>query len=175
MLGKTATVTTSASGKVFPGQYYDQETGLHYNYFRYYDPETGRYVTADPIGFAGGDLNLYGYVWNNPLNWSDSLGLCPACAVVVVQGISRVAITIGTGIAVGIGASTPVTPQSSPVVMNENKKTRKKVKGLQDHVDKHKDKIRNDPDNDAVNHWEKEIKAAQDRIDRLKKRLPNCP
>ena len=49
MLGKTAIGTTSASGKVFPGQYYDNETGLHYNYFRTYDPETGRNITSDPV------------------------------------------------------------------------------------------------------------------------------
>jgi RHS repeat-associated protein len=57
-----------------PGQYYDQETGLHYNYFRYYDPTTGRYVTPDPIGLAGG-INLWPYVGNNPLNYLDPLGL----------------------------------------------------------------------------------------------------
>ena len=42
----------------FPGQYYDAETGLHYNWNRYYDPENGRYISLDPIRFEGG-LNLY--------------------------------------------------------------------------------------------------------------------
>ncbi len=59
----------------FPGQYYDAETGLHYNFQRYYDSEIGRYLRVDPIGFAGGDVNLYVYVWNNPINWVDPLGL----------------------------------------------------------------------------------------------------
>ena len=59
----------------FPGQYYDAETGLHYNYQRYYDPGIGRYVGVDPVNFNGGDVNLYGYVKNNSINTSDALGL----------------------------------------------------------------------------------------------------
>ncbi len=60
-----------------PGQYYDEETGLHYNLFRYYAPECGRFVSQDPIGLLGG-LNLYAYA-PNPLSWIDPLGLTP-CA-----------------------------------------------------------------------------------------------
>jgi RHS repeat-associated protein len=60
----------------FPGQYYDQETGNYYNYFRAYDFSTGRYISSDPIGLEGG-LNGYAYVGLNPLNWTDQYGLCP--------------------------------------------------------------------------------------------------
>lgn len=57
-----------------PGQYYDAETGKNYNYFRDYDPTTGRYVESDPIGLNGG-VNTYNYVGNNPLKFFDLLGL----------------------------------------------------------------------------------------------------
>ncbi|WP_285416606.1 RHS repeat protein [Pseudomonas sp. efr-133-TYG-5] len=60
----------------FQGQYFDAESGLHYNRHRYYDPEVGRYLTPDPVKLAGG-LNQYRYV-PNPTGWVDPLGL--ACA-----------------------------------------------------------------------------------------------
>lgn len=58
----------------FPGQYYDVESGLHYNYFRYYDPSLGRYVTSDPIGLEGG-VNTYLYASANSSKYYDREGL----------------------------------------------------------------------------------------------------
>ena len=60
--------------RIYAGQYYDAETGLHYNYHRYYDPAPGRYLTADPIGLAGG-INPFAYVGGNPVNLVDPYGL----------------------------------------------------------------------------------------------------
>jgi RHS repeat-associated protein len=57
----------------FQGQYFDAETGLHYNLNRYYDPQAGRFIHQDPIGLAGG-VNLFQYAVN-PVNWIDPLGL----------------------------------------------------------------------------------------------------
>ncbi|MER3281305.1 RHS repeat-associated core domain-containing protein, partial [Salmonella enterica] len=57
----------------FQGQYLDRETGLHYNLYRFYDPDIGKFISGDPIGLRGG-LNLYQYA-PNPLSWIDPLGL----------------------------------------------------------------------------------------------------
>jgi RHS repeat-associated protein len=69
-----ATTTTFTMNLRFPGQIFDKETGTHYNVFRDYDPQTGRYLQADPIGLGGG-MNRWGYVGGNPMNGVDPLGL----------------------------------------------------------------------------------------------------
>ena len=60
----------------FPGQYFDAETGLHFNFNRYFAPETGRYLSTDPYGDG---LNLYAYGYGNPVNLYDPLGLFSIC------------------------------------------------------------------------------------------------
>ncbi|MCP4581005.1 MAG: RHS repeat protein [candidate division Zixibacteria bacterium] len=75
----------------FPGQYYDQETGLHYNKWRYYDSSVGRYLKVDPIGSLGG-INFFNYAMNNPINNFDQTGL-----IVNVINISEQEIDISHG------------------------------------------------------------------------------
>ena len=64
----------------YPGQYFDVESGLNYNYFRDYDSATGKYVESDPIGLKGG-INTYIYAAQNPLRYIDKTGQNPAVAV----------------------------------------------------------------------------------------------
>lgn len=86
----------------YPGQYYDRESRLIYNYFRSYDPRTGRYTQYDPIGLDGG-WNGFTYVGGNPLNRTDAFGLCPFClaAPLIGGGVTAADIAIG---ATGAGA-----------------------------------------------------------------------
>ena len=58
----------------FPGQQYDAETGTHYNYFRDYEPVTGRYIESDPVGLLG-EISTYSYSLSNPLTYTDPFGL----------------------------------------------------------------------------------------------------
>ncbi len=100
----------------FQGQYFDEESGLHYNRFRYYDPECGRFINQDPIGLLGGNNN-YLYV-PNPVGWVDPWGLaCEEGVNVigangqVVEQLSRDTKVVRFEIA---KTDTPMTPHESP-------------------------------------------------------------
>ncbi len=70
----TVTISTITNNLRFPGQYYDAETGLIYNYMRDYNSTIGRYIEADPIGLKGGP-NVYIYANDNSINWNNVSGL----------------------------------------------------------------------------------------------------
>jgi len=83
--GETQPTGTFTLNLRFPGQVYDAESGMNYNYFRDYEPATGRYVESDPIGLRG-DNATYGYADESPLSYMDPIGLfttkriCPTCS-----------------------------------------------------------------------------------------------
>ena len=96
----------------FPGQYYDQETGLQTNDFRYYDPTTGRYVTPDPIVLLGG-INLWPYVGNNPINHTDPTGEILPAVIVIPTAVVLIA-TVTTGYIVPFFFDVPPLPKGAP-------------------------------------------------------------
>jgi RHS repeat-associated protein len=80
----------AANALRFQGQYHDEETGLHYNRHRYYDPQTGRFISKDPIGLAGG-INVYQYA-PNPVQWIDPLGLTCTSAAKALQQLKGMSV-----------------------------------------------------------------------------------
>ena len=96
-------IETVATPYGFTGREHDPESGLFYYRARTYDPATGRFLQEDPIGFVSGDLNLYRYVFNNPLVFRDPMGL-----VIVTVEFEITIPAMGESLAVGVGVSFPV-------------------------------------------------------------------
>ena len=82
----TIIISTITNNLRFPGQYYDAETGLNYNYYRDYNPAIGRYIEADPLGMFIQVEHLFTYARNNPLIFTDELGLDPDCQYSISRG-----------------------------------------------------------------------------------------
>ena len=105
----------------FPGQYYDAETGLHYNRTRYYHPQWGRYLSPDPMGLEGGP-NPYVYADDDPINKTDPMGLFPGLVIAALIVLAVVAIVAIAALIVNAlstpnpGANAPgtVTPVNPP-------------------------------------------------------------
>lgn len=80
-----------------PGQHFDEETGLHYNRFRYYSPVLGRYLSRDPITYLSG-LNFYTYAYNDPINRADPTGLWTWAGVAKIAAVAAVSIAVGAAV-----------------------------------------------------------------------------
>ena len=163
----------------FPGQYFDQESGLQDNWHRSYDSTLGRYTAPDPLGLAGGDVSLYSYVNGQPTEYTDPEGLNPALAL-YRAGMTgyRIGQAIEPWVAPYLAAAIDAVFLPDPmnenlILAQNNKQIRKRIAGLEKHIEIHKKKLDQEPDCDAANHWRNEIKAAENEIARLRLRLPN--
>ncbi|OYU17828.1 MAG: hypothetical protein CFE34_13740 [Rhodobacteraceae bacterium PARR1] len=105
--GGVRTATGALPTARFPGQWFQSESGLHQNWMRDYDPTTGRYIQADPLGLIDG-ASVYGYVRQNPGRWIDPRGEdAAALGTAIVRGVTMfggtAAATMGAGIAGFLG------------------------------------------------------------------------
>ncbi|WP_395541057.1 RHS repeat domain-containing protein [Neotabrizicola sp. sgz301269] len=101
--GEVHIATGALPDNRFPGQWYQSESGLHQNWMRDYDPTTGRYLQADPLGLVDG-ASVYGYVRQNPGRWVDPRGENPALIVPIIEAIiAGAGVSGGSANVVGVG------------------------------------------------------------------------
>jgi RHS repeat-associated protein len=86
----------------FTGREYNAESGLYHYRARAYDPAVGRFLQADPLGFAAGDLNLYAYTWNDPANWTDPSGLSAERTYEAMEAFAEVSYRRPAVMAIGL-------------------------------------------------------------------------
>jgi RHS repeat-associated protein len=92
--GDVQSITGSGTNNLrFPGQYFLVEEGLHYNWYRHYDPTLGRYVQPDPLGFVGGP-SVYGYARLAPNQYIDPDGRCPLCVAIAISAATSASLDI---------------------------------------------------------------------------------
>lgn len=96
----------------FTGREFDAFGGMQFSRARFYDPRLGRFISEDPIGFAGGDINLYGYVRNQPQWFRDPMGLQPGADVINPTILQQ----LGNALAVAGGALATYAPAAAPPV-----------------------------------------------------------
>lgn len=148
----------------FTSREWDPETNLYFYRARTYDPYIGRFISKDPFSFDGGDVNLYGYTSQNPINFTDPTG-----KVALIDDVTILAILGLTTASVAYLES----PQGQAMLAQNTKHVLDLIQGLLEHAKEHADKCNAAPPNDPDQRgWRKEIKAALDRAKRLaEKRL----
>lgn len=125
--GETEVVVAETENALrFPGQYWDGETGLHYNYFRDYDPETGRYFQRDPIGLGGG-LNFYQYGYQNPIAYYDNLGLFSSKMLCANPAHAAACTAAGMGGRAATRTRAPAVPAAGDVPGDPCKELREEI------------------------------------------------
>jgi RHS repeat-associated protein len=144
--GASPPVQRLRSNLRFPGQYYDVETGLHYNYFRDYDPQTGRYIQSDSVGLEGG-INTYAYALNRPTSLTDPDGLNPGIGCLAGAWAGPVGCGVGAGIGTAIMGGVALAAIMS--TSGDTSKTdscspgdKDPCKGLRDQLRDHERKLR---------------------------------
>ena len=176
-----------------PGQYFDAETGLHQNWNRDYAPGIGRYVQADPIGLAGG-VNVYQYAYNDPLEYIDPSGEIPVAPIILgyLRCVARCTARATAWDALtgeidcwpdtlqdnvkgcAMSCANPLNWFGKGFILKaqNNKQKRNRIKGLEEQIRKHEEKMKLEPEAQPMNHWKKELRDWYAEIERIKKRLP---